>query len=412
MPPRKTVRSTRARRNVLLALGIAQHSYYQGVARYAREHHWHLVPDMVYTGKIPNRWRGDGIISFLGQRNDLVEFVLSAAVPVVEISLVRAEIDLPRVEGDNLLIGRMAAEHFLERGFRHFAWAPFAEDVVNTERRTGFVRRLRKAGHTCHLLPPAHPRESDPWEMDWIEHRQQLTARLRELPLPVGVLCYNDCIAADLIGACEEAGLLVPEQVAVLGVDNDPFICESISVPLSSVWHDLERMAYEAAALLDRLMDGGRAPREVRRIPPKGLVVRKSTDILAVPNRPVATALRYVWDNCTNPLLSVPDVVAAAGISRRPLEKAFRRHLSRSIHEEIARVRMEKAVDLLRKTRETTGAIARETGFGRPNHFFRSFRKRFGMSPKEFRQQAAAPGGGMQRRAGAAPPPTGALESG
>ncbi len=378
------------RRNVLLALGIAQHSYYQGVARYAREHHWHLVPDMVYTGKIPHRWRGDGIISFLGQRNDLVDFVLSASVPVVEISLVRSEIDLPRVEGDNELIGRMAAEHFLERGFEHFAWAPFADDAVNTERRQGFTRRLRRAGFGCERLPPAHARESDPWEMDWIERRQQLTATLRALPLPVGVLCYNDCIAADVISACEEAGLKVPEQVAVLGVDNDPFICESISVPLSSVWHDLERMAYEAAALLDHLMAGGRAPREVRRIPPKGLVVRKSTDILAVPNRHVASALRYVWENFTNPLLSVPDVVTATGISRRPLEKAFRQHLARSIHSEIARVRMEMAVDLFTRTKASAGMIARDAGFARPNHLFRSFRKKFGMSPKQFRQALAA----------------------
>src|SRR5512139_527931 len=120
-----------ATRTVLLALTDTHHGFFKGAARYAREHGWHVVADMIYTAKIPVGWRGDGILSFIGDRDDLAEFILSSGLPAVEISMVRNEINLPRVEGDSELIGCLAAEHFLERGFRHFAWAPFLDDVVN-----------------------------------------------------------------------------------------------------------------------------------------------------------------------------------------------------------------------------------------------------------------------------------------
>jgi LacI family transcriptional regulator len=375
------------RRQVLLALSIAQQSYYKGVARYAREHEWHVVPDMIYTGKIPIGWTGDGIISFLGHRADLVEFVLSSQLPTVELSLVRADIDLPRVAADNEMIGRLAAEHFLERGFKHFAWAPFLDDVVNAERYLGFNRAVRKHDYECHALTPAHRMGGETWQMDWAGQRRRLIQEVSGLPRPLAIFGYNDCVAADLICACEDAGLLVPEEVAVIGVDNDPFICESIATPLSSVRHDLERMAYEGAALLDRLMAGKRPPRNTVRIPPRGVVTRKSSDIFAVEDLNVARGLRHIWENYHHPLLSVSDVVDATAVSRRPLEKAFRRHLRRSIHDEIIRTRLEKAKELLVSTDLTVSDISRKTGFARPNHFFRTFRRATKTSPKVFRHR-------------------------
>src|SRR5512137_2103012 len=110
------------KRTVLLALTSTHHGFFRGAARYAREHRWHLVADMIYTAKIPVGWRGDGILSFIGYRDDLAEFILSSGLPAVEISMVRNEIKLPRVEGDSAMIGRLAAEHFLDRGYRHYAW--------------------------------------------------------------------------------------------------------------------------------------------------------------------------------------------------------------------------------------------------------------------------------------------------
>jgi len=380
----------RAKHSVLLALTDTHHGFFKGAARYAKEHQWHVVADMIYTAKIPVGWRGNGILSFIGDRDDLANFILASGLPAVEISMVRNDINLPRVEGDSELIGRLAAEHFLERSFRHFAWAPFLDDVVNAERYRGFANRLEREKLTCHLLPPADTRQGNPTESDWTARRKQLTRELKRLPKPLAVFCYNDCVAADIIDACDEAGLLVPEAVAVMGVDNDPILCECVRVPLSSVCHDLEGMAYQAAALLDRLMSGRKPPTHVVRVPPTGLVTRRSTDIIAIDNLQVARALRYIQDNYANHLLGVDLVVGATDISRRPLEIAFRQELKRTINEEIVRVRMEKARDLLSTTNMQVIEIAAMTGFTQPSHLFRTFRKLVGLSPKTYRKKLAA----------------------
>ena len=378
------------KRSVLVALTDTHHGFFKGVARYAREHRWHLVADMIYTAKIPIGWQGDGIISFIGGRDDLANFILASKLPSVEISMVRNDIDLPRVEGDSELIGRLAAEHFLERGFRHFVWAPFLDDVVNAERYRGFANRLARDNFTCHLLPPADTRHSSATSRDWAARRKLLIRELQRLPTPLAVFSYNDCVAADIIDACEDARLLVPEAVAVLGVDNDMILCESLRVPLSSVCHDLEGMAYRAAALLDRLMAGRKPPRKVIRVSPQGLVTRRSTDIIAIDNLQVARALRYILDNYTNPLLAVDGVVAATSLSRRALEQAFRNELKRTVNHEIVRVRMEQVRKLLTTTDMKVVDIAARTGFTRPSHLFRSFRKLYGTNPKNFRRREAA----------------------
>jgi LacI family transcriptional regulator len=375
----------KADKTVLLALTDAHHGFFKGVARYAREHRWHLVTDMIYTAKIPIGWRGDGVISFIGYRDDLAEFLLSIGVPVVEISMVRNDISLPRVEGDNEMIGRLAAEHFLERRFRHYAWAPLMDDTVNGERYRGFANRLAREKFTCHILPPADLPGMAGGTVNWTRRRKLLIRDLKRLPKPLAVLGYNDCVAADILNACEESRLLVPESVAVLGVDNDTILCECLRVPLSSVCHDLEGMAYRAAALLDRLMRGGKAPAEVIRIRPKGLVTRRSTDIVAVDNLPVARALRYIADQFANPLLGVDDIVTASGLSRRQIEKAFRHDLNRTISEEILLVRLKKVQDLLATTFLKVNEISALTGFSRPNNLYRCFQHSFGLTPKEYR---------------------------
>ena len=380
----------RAKRSVLLALTDTHHGFFKGAARYAREHQWHVTADMIYTAKIPIGWRGDGIVSFIGDRNDLAEFILSSGLPAVEISKVRNDINLPRVEGDSDMIGRMAAEHFLERDYRNFAWAPFQDDIVNAERYRGFVNRLARAGLTCHVLPSANVRHGPQSKLDWTARRKLLTRELERLPKPLAVFGYNDCVAADVIAACDDAGLFVPESVAVLGVDNDTILCECVHVPLSSVCHDLEGMAYKACALLDRLMAGRKPPKEVLRVRPLGLVTRRSTDIVAVNNLQVARALRYIQDQHANPLLGVVDVVAATNLSRRALEIAFRNEMKRSVNEEIMRLRMEQVKRMLTTTDLKVVQVAKLTGFTRPSHLFRTFRKTLGLSPKKWRAQQAA----------------------
>lgn len=374
-------------KSVLLALTDTHHGFYAGAARYARDHDWHLVTDMIYTASIPTGWRGDGILSFVGNRDDLAAFILANPAPVVEISLVRSDLDLPRVAADNQGIGLLAAAHFIERGFRNYLWVPFQDDVPNHERRDGFREGLRGAGVSPHELPTSHWQAGPDGTQDWAARRSIVSRELQRLPKPLAVFCYNDCVAADIIAACSQTGLVVPDEVAVLGVDNDAMLCESINTPLSSVRHDLEGMAYEAAALLDHLMNGGQAPREIKRVPPRGIATRRSTDILAVVDRKVARALRFIWDRYATSTLSVSDVAEAVGVNRRMLEKAFYRELGRGINQEMVRTRLRVVTQRLETSDESITDIASKTGYTRPNHLFRTFRASFGMSPRQYREK-------------------------
>ena len=383
------------KRTILLALTSTHHGFYRGAARYASEHDWHVVADMIYDATIPVGWKGDGILSFVGHWEELAKYVLSAGVPVVEISSVRKDLGIPCVIEDNEAIGRLGAEHLLERNLRNFVWAPFWDDPVNEERFQGFATSVRTAGYDCVRLLPVNTRRSARLSrhMNWTLRRRWVIHTIRSLRYPLGIFCYNDCVAADIVDACIEAGIRIPDQVAVLGVDNDPVICDCVQVPLSSVRHDLEGMAYEAAALLDRLMNGERPPDLPKRIIPKGVVTRRSTETLAVEDRDVADALGYIQENFRKGNLSVDDVVAHGRIPRRSLERVFRDELQRTILHEILRVRISHAQRLLEMTTQSVTDIAAQSGFASLNHFFRVFRVQTGLTPRAFRL-ARQPGGG------------------
>jgi Transcriptional regulators len=372
---------------ILLALTSTHHGFYHGAARYAAEHDWHVVADMIYDATIPVGWKGDGILSFVGHWEELAKFVVSARMPVVEISSVRKDLGIPCVMEDNEAIGRLGAEHLLERNLKTFVWAPFWDDTVNEERFLGFATAIRTAGFECVRLLPVNTRRSarSSRHMNRTLRRRWVIHTIRSLRYPLGIFCYNDCVAADIVDACIENGIRIPDEVAVLGVDNDPVICDCVQVPLSSVRHDLEGMAYEAAALLDHLMNGGSPPEVPKRIAPKGVVTRKSTEVLAVDNSDVASALGYIQENFPRGNLSVDDVVAHGRVPRRSLERAFRDELQRTILHEILRVRVNHAEKLLETTTHPVTDIAIRSGFASLNHFYRVFRTRTGLTPRAFR---------------------------
>ena len=387
------MRAKHRKRTILLALTSTHHGFYRGAARYAAEHDWHVVADMIYDATIPVGWRGDGILSFVGHWEELAKYVISAGVPVVEISSVRKDLGIPCVMEDNQEIGRLGAEHLLERNFKNFVWAPFCDDAVNEERFQGFAALVRSVGFDCVRLLPVNTRRSARLSrhVNWTLRRRWVIHTIQSLRYPLGIFCYNDCVAADIVDACIEAGIQIPDQVAVLGVDNDPVICDCVQVPLSSVRHDLEGMAYEAAALLDRLINGERPPKTPKRIPPKGVVTRKSTEVLAVEDPKVSAALRYIQGNFSGGNLSVDDVVAHCGVPRRSLERAFREELERTILHEILRVRINHAQKLLETTPLSVTDIAAQSGFASLNHFFRVFHARTGLTPRAFRLARGQP---------------------
>ena len=373
--------------NVLLALTTTHHGLYRGVARFAREHNWHLTTDMLYAMTIPCGWKGDGIISHVGYWKELADFIRNAPGPRVELTHVRRDLGIPCVEGDNHAIGALAARHFLSRGYRNYAWFPFTNDLINEERREGFARVVADAGFPLTVLPPLHELKNFQWRGNWTMNLARIAAAISALPKPAAIFCYNDCAAANILSACQQLGLPVPEQVAVVGVDNDELLCESVTVPLTSVIHDLEGVGYQGAALLQKLMDGAKPPRRVVRVPPKGIVTRQSSDMLAVDNLEVAHALRAIWDRYADANLQVADIVAATRMSRRPLEIAFKREVGRTINHEITRIRIEKVKELLRRSDLSVTGIAAATGFTRPNHLHRVFRADTGISPREFQRK-------------------------
>jgi LacI family transcriptional regulator len=381
------MRAKHRKPTILLALTSTHHGFYHGAARYAAEHDWHVVADMIYDATIPVGWKGDGILSFVGHWEELAKFVVSAHVPVVEISSVRKDLGIPCVMEDNEAIGRLGAEHLLERNLKTFVWAPFWDDTVNEERFQGFATAIRSAGFDCVRLLPVNTRRSSRSNrhMNRTLRRRWVIHTIRSLRYPLGIFCYNDCVAADIVDACIESGIRIPDEVAVLGVDNDPVICDCVQVPLSSVRHDLEGMAYEAAALLDHLMNGGSPPEVPKRITPKGVVTRKSTEVLAVDNPDIANALGFIQENFPRGNLSVDDVVAHSRVPRRSLERAFRDELQRTILHEILRVRVNHAQKLLETTPHSVTDVAIRSGFVSLNHFYRVFHARTGLTPRAFR---------------------------
>lgn len=375
------------KRNILLAITTTHHGLYRGVARFAREHNWHLTTDTLYAATIPRGWKGDGIISHVGYWKELADFISETDCPRVELTNTRPDLAIPCVEGDNHEIGAMAARHFLERGYRNFAWFPFTNDSINNERRDGFAETIAAEGLGFVSLPALHELKNLKWQGNWAKNLARIAKELAALPKPVAIFCYNDCAAANVLSICQDLGIPVPEQVAIAGVDNDELLCEAVTVPLTSVIHDLEGVGYQGAALLERLMNGEKAPAKIPRISPKGIVLRRSTDMQAVENIEVARALSHIRKNFHLPNLQVPDIVYATKVSRRPLEINFKREVGRTIHEEIVRQRIDKAKDLLAHSKQSVGAIAVASGFGRVNQLHRTFRMHTGETPRKYRMR-------------------------
>jgi LacI family transcriptional regulator len=212
-----------------------------------------------------------------------------------------------------------------------------------------------------------------------------LAAELKRAPKPVAVFAPSDWMAMDILETCENFGLSVPEQVAIVGADNLLLATETMRTPISTVDPNLEVMGYRGAALLDNLMDGKPPPKSPIRVPPAGLIVRKSSDLFAVNHEGVARSLRFIGEHFQEPI-DVKDLAKAAGMSLRSFHQAFVQHIGRPPGTELHRVRIERAKALLVSSTGTTETIAKLCGYQSVNSFWVAFRKATGMSPKQYRQ--------------------------
>jgi len=323
----------------------------------------------------------------------VARMVLASGLPTIAIDLSEEQLssknplsNVSEICADSENAGRIAAEHFLERGFTQFAFCGYRGRIWSQRRHDGFAERLKASQSVPHVYEPQHRKLCLPW----CDERPLLISWLRSLPKPIAIMACNDIRGRQVIEACWAAALRVPDDVAVLGVDEDRLLCDLANPPLSSVALNLERAGYQAAELLDGLMSGQvRAPRRIL-ADALWVVQRHSTNVVAMEDRDVAIAARYVRDHFRQ-AITVDDVVREGRISRRSLEIRFQRSLGLSIRQEIQRARLAWSKKLLLETGLSAEKIAELSGFSSVSYLSSVFQREVGITLTEYRRQSRNP---------------------
>lgn len=382
----------------LIRIGLAvPHSFtfdrsvLRGIARYAES-----KPEWLFTSVVPEqqplealgRYRPAGLIASVSTEV-IVQALSSWRRPVVNVAAVLPKVRFPTVKADNGPVGQLAAAHFLERGLRCFGYVGSASQLDATERKAAFCQALQETGHGVACYHPPALLAFDPlgrrWDLDRGVYRW-----LRKLPKPVGVFVPGDDWGVQLAEACRQVGLRVPEDVAILGVDDDDLDCELTRPRFSSVILPAERIGYEAAALLDRLLAGEKPPSEPILLPPTGVATRRSTEVLAIDDGDVVTAVRFIREHAHLPL-SVTDVAREVAVGRRTLERRCQHALGWGLGEEIRRAHLERARRLLARMNLPMKTVAEQAGFSGLRHMGEVFRQQLGMPPTAYRRQICGP---------------------
>ena len=363
-----------------------------GIAECMREHRdWLVYYQEGGLGELLPKWfgtwRGDGIIARI-EDDTMARALVRKRVPVVDIRGVWPVAGVPVVKTDHAEISRLAADHLLECGFKSFAYCGYAGAAYSAERGEAFARIVRQAGHACQTFEARVPRlaairqqEQHGWS-----HEQQLIEWLRGLPKPIGVMACNDARGHQLLNAARQLELPVPDELAVIGVDNYETICELTVPPLSSVEQNSRRIAGEAVALLEQMLRGRPSPAEPIVVKPCKVVARRSTDVLAVADHNLRQAIRCIRENATS-AIGVAQVARAAGLSRRELERRFIAALGHSPGREIATVQIQAVKSLLTETDWPLYRIAEKTGFAHPEYLNVAFKRHTGLTPRGYRLQ-------------------------
>jgi LacI family transcriptional regulator len=328
-------------------------------------------------------WPCDGAILAIGSQGE-ARVARRLGIPVVNMSSAVCNVGLPRVMTDDRAMGRMAADHLLERGLRHLAYLGMAGFWYSERRRAGLADRAREAGASCDIATMPRPRNSrTPWRC----RMAPLDRWLQRLPRPVGLLVMHDDLSRVVVDECRRLGLNVPQEVAVIATGNDTVVCEFRQPTLSSVDRNAWRAGYEAAALLDRLMAGKDPPLHDILIPPQTVIARQSTDTVAVDDAEVAATVRFISDHL-HEAFGVDRVIRQVTISRRRLELRFRNALGLSPYQYLCRARVQAAKRLLERPEHTKlQKIAMSCGFSGIEHLHDVFHRVTGTTPVEYHRQ-------------------------
>lgn len=359
----------------------------EGVTAYLREHRpWSIYLSEHGRGdSVPHwlqGWQGDGILARIENRR-IAQAVAERKLPTVDLSAARLLGDVPWVETDDAAIARLAFEHLFDRGFRHLGFCGLSDYKWSTWRCEHFRKLAAAAGCDCSIhMGQAGQRRAADESID----QANLSNWLKALPKPAGIFACFDIRGRQVLDACRTAGLRVPDKIAVLGVDNDTVLCELSAPPLSSVAPDTSRTGYVAAELLDRMMAGQRVAAEAHLIPPTRVIARRSTEALAVDDPELSNAIRFIREHACDGI-SVEQVLEAVPLSRRALETRFQRLLGRTPHDEIVRVQVERARQLLTGTDLPLKAIATRLGIRHPEYLNVLFRRATGQAPGAYRRE-------------------------
>lgn len=357
--------------------------FHYGIAHYASERGWHLNADMAWTSQIPYGWAGDGVITLLTDNEEGARFVRRLKIPVVDVAMIRPDLPVARVIKDNKMLGRMAAGHFLELGWRNFAFVSRTDNHVCRLRAAGFREELERHGHASHelILPRSRLKHLNRWDA----LSRYLLKEMRRLPKPLAVMAFNDYDAAVVINVCQSGGISIPREIGVVGTDNSQVICNCLPVPLSSIDPDSAMVGYRAAALLDRMMDGAAAPRSPILIPPRGVVVRQSSNRMVIADPRLEQAVELMTGSLEQNL-SLEQVAERIGISRKTLYTLFERELGQLPAEFIRLRRLALARSLLLQTGDKLEDIAAKCGMTLST-LMRQFRREYGKPPQQWRAE-------------------------
>ena len=360
-----------------------------GVSRYIHRHGpWSTFVELrALESSAPpwlEHWEGEGILARTHSQ-EMADAIAATGLPVVELRSSNFNQDAPFVGMDNDKVGELVADHFINRGYRRFGAYTLDTESFFRERMEKFVSHVKEVADADCAILPSHG-ESSP--EDWEAHQAELIEWLESLQKPVGIFATNDQLATRLLDACQRAGISVPEDVAVVGCENETTLCNFSSPPLTSVRFDGETVGYQAAELLDVLMKGEQGPKPAELlIPPKGIEIRASSDEFVIEDPIVLRAVRLIREQAFSGI-TVAEICSELGVSRSTLERRMRATLKRGAKAELLRVRFAEVNRLLKNTDLTIEAIAEMTGFAYAHYLQTAYRERFGIPPGQVRREA------------------------
>lgn len=362
------------KRQVLVMITPFSRLRIDGILAFAQQHNWSLTfQDRL--GGLPPSFDYDGVLVTLRADGPTMKYVQEArhrGIQVVDLTIQRPRIRVPRVISDHVRIGNLAGEHFRERGITQAAWFSTSWSHVHQLRFNGFADAIGR-------IPEK-----------WVTIQQdELCAHLLHAQRPTGVLAYDETDAVRLLNACTASKISVPDDIAILSIGDDPLITDHQCVPISCIRQNFAAGGFAAAELLDALMDGKPPPAKPCLIKPDGILVRRSTDTFADDNPLIAKTLLFIRDNL-NRAFGAAQIASALGVSRSRLDKTFSAKFGSSIGEEILNHRLTKACQLLAERQLNVNVTAAACGFCATSYFIRKFAARHGVTPYQWLKRQTA----------------------